>query len=198
MRMYDPGSGRVLIDGVDLRDVRMESVQRQLGLVFQETFLFIGTVRDNLLFANPHVTDEGIWDALRRADLEEVVRAMPAGLDTDLHEGTSLSGGQKQRLGIARALVRDPKLLIMDEPTSSLDSDTEQRVMGTLKKAMEGRTTIMISHRMPTIVDADTIHVMDEGRIVESGSHAELMARRGHYYKLYTLYFKGEVEGEER
>jgi ABC-type multidrug transport system fused ATPase/permease subunit len=196
MRMYDPAEGKVLIDGVDLREVRQESVQRQLGLVFQETFLFIGSVRDNILFANPRATETEIWDALRRADLEEFVRELPDGLDTDLQEGTSLSGGQKQRLGIARALVRDPKLLILDEPTSSLDSDTEQRVMSTLKKAMEGRTTIMISHRLPTIVDADVIHVLDEGRIVESGSHAQLMARGGHYRDLYTLYFKGKIEGE--
>lgn len=197
MRMYDPLAGRVLLDGRDLREVRQESVQRQLGLVFQETFLFIGTIRDNILFANPRASDGEIWEALRMADLEEFVRELPDGLDTDMQEGTSLSGGQKQRLGIARALVRDPKLLILDEPTSSLDSETEARVMNTIKKAMEGRTTVMISHRLPTIVDADVIHAMKDGQVVESGSHAELMSRGGYYRDLYTLYFKGKLEGEQ-
>ncbi len=198
MRLYDPQAGRVLIDGVDVREVRLESVQRQLGLVFQETYLFIGTIRENVLFANPRATEEQIWAALREADLEEFVRSLPQGLDTDMQEGTSLSGGQKQRLGIARALVRDPNLLIMDEPTSSLDSDTEKRVMSTIRKATRGRTTIIISHRLPTIVDADVIHVIDDGRIVESGSHAELMSREGYYRDLYTLYFKGGAQGEAR
>lgn len=194
LRLYDPAAGRVLIDAIDIRDVRMESLQQQVGLVFQDTFLFIGTIRDNILFANSRATDEDVWEALREADLDGFVRSLPDGLDTDLHEGTSLSGGQKQRLGIARALIRDPKILILDEPTSSLDSDTEARVLETLRRAMEGRTTIIISHRLPTVIDADIIYAMDEGRVVEHGSHTDLLARRGYYSQLYTAYFAGKRE----
>jgi len=193
LRLYDPSAGRVLIDGVDIRTVRMETLQRQVGLVFQDTYLFVGTIRENVLFGNSHASDARIWEAIRQADLEEFVQALPAGLDTDLHEGTSLSGGQKQRLGIARALVRDPRLLILDEPTSSLDSDTETIVLATLRKAMKGRTTIIISHRLPTVVDADVIFAMDRGRVVESGTHEALMAQGGYYHQLYTLYFAGKT-----
>ena len=196
LRLYDPQSGEVKIDGHDVRDVRMESIQQQVGLVLQNTYLFIGTIRDNLLFSNPQATDEVIWNALELSDLADFVRALPDGLDTDMHEGTSLSGGQKQRLGIARAMVRDPKLFLLDEPTSSLDSETEAHVQATLRKAREGRTTILISHRMPTVIDSDIIHLMDAGKIVESGTHEELMAKRGGYYDLYTLYFKGITKEE--
>jgi len=196
LRLYDPAEGRVLLDGTDVREVRMESLQQQVGLVFQETFLFIGTIRDNILFANTNATDEMIWEALREAELDEFVHSLPKGLDTDLHEGTSLSGGQKQRLGIARALVRNPQLLVLDEPTSSLDSDTEVRVLETLRKVMKGRTTIIISHRLPTVVDADVIFAMDKGRVVEAGTHAQLFAEGGYYADLYTTYFAGKHAGE--
>ena len=192
LRLYDPQSGRVLLDDTDIRDVRMESLQQQVGLVFQDTFLFIGSIRDNILFAKTKATDEQIWEALREAELDEFVRSLPDGLDTDLHEGTSLSGGQKQRLGIARAMVRNPQLLILDEPTSSLDSDTESRLLDTLHKVMQGRTTIIISHRLPTVIDADVIYAMDEGRVVEAGTHQQLLAKNGYYAQLYTTYFAGK------
>jgi len=192
LRLYDPTKGRVLVDGIDLRDVRMESYQRQVGLVFQETYLFGGTIRDNILFGNSHATEEDLMWVIRQADLEEFVTSLPDGLDTDLSEGSALSGGQKQRLGIARAMIRKPKLLILDEPTSSLDIDTEQRVQATLNKVMKGRTTFIISHRLPTVMDADVIFAMDDGRIVESSTHDELLARAGYYYQLYTLYFSGK------
>ena len=192
LRLYDPQQGQVLVDGVDIRTVRMESVQQQVGLVFQETYLFVGSIRDNLLFSHPRATEDEIWAAMRLADLEEFVQSLPAGLDTDLHEGTALSGGQKQRLGIARAVVRYPQLLILDEPTSSLDADTEGRVLETLKKAMKGRTTLIISHRMPTVMDADVIFAMDQGQVLESGTHEALMERRGYYHQLYTLFFAGK------
>ena len=192
LRLYDPQQGQVCVDDTDIRTVRMESLQQQVGLVFQETYLFVGSIRDNILFAHPRATEEEIWKAIRLADLEEFVKSHPDGLDTDLHEGTALSGGQKQRLGIARAIVRDPQLLILDEPTSSLDADTEDRVLETLKKAMVGRTTLIISHRLPTVIDADTIFAMDMGQVVESGSHDELMALNGYYNQLYTLYFAGK------
>jgi len=192
LRLYDPQRGQVCVDDTDIRTVRMESLQQQIGLVFQETYLFVGSIRDNILFAHPRATEEEIWKAIRLADLEEFVKSHPEGLDTDLHEGTALSGGQKQRLGIARAIVRDPQLLILDEPTSSLDADTEDRVLETLKKAMVGRTTLIISHRLPTVIDADMIFAMDMGQVVESGSHDELMALSGYYNQLYTLYFAGK------
>ena len=194
LRLYDPDAGRVMIDGIDLRDVRMESLQQQIGLVFQDTYLFGGTVRDNILFSQPHASEEAIQEAIRQADLEEFVKELPKGLDTDLNEGSSLSGGHKQRLGIARALVGNPKLLILDEPTSSLDPETEERLLETLKKVAKGRTTCLISHRMPTVIDADVIFVMDKGQIVEAGKHEDLMARCGYYFQLYTLYFTGKRE----
>ena len=197
LRLYDPQEGRVLVDGIDIRTVMMESYQQQVGLVFQETYLFVGSIRDNILFAHPKATEEEIWAAIRLSDLEEFVNELPEGLDTDLHEGTALSGGQKQRLGIARAVVRDPRLLILDEPTSSLDSDTEERVLQTLKKAMMGRTTFIISHRIPTVIDADVIFAMDHGRIVESGTHAQLVAQDGYYNQLYTLYFAGKMDQDD-
>lgn len=192
LRLYDPQAGQVLVDDTDIKTVRMESLQQQVGLVFQETYLFVGTIRDNILFAHPRATEDEIWGAIRLADLEEFVKSHPDGLDTDLHEGTALSGGQKQRLGIARAVVRDPQLLILDEPTSSLDADTEERVLVTLKKAMQGRTTMIISHRLTTVSDADVIFAMDMGQVVEFGSHDELMANRSYYHQLYTLYFAGK------
>ncbi len=192
LRLYDPSEGQVLVDSTDIRDVRMESLQHQIGLVFQDTFLFIGSIRDNILFSKTRASDEEIWEALREADLDEFVRSLPRGLDTDLHEGTALSGGQKQRLGIARAMIRDPQLLILDEPTSSLDSDTEAHVLEVLNRVMKERTTIIISHRLPTVIDADVIFAMDKGRVVEAGTHQELLAADGYYSELYRTYFAGK------
>ena len=195
LRLYDPSAGRILVDGIDLRDVRLDSYQGQIGLVFQETHLLNGTIKENLLFGKPRATDEEIQTAIHLSDLEGFVASQQNGSDSDLGEGVRLSMGQKQQIGIARALIRNPAILILDEPTSSLDTATEQRFFQTLQRAMEGRTTFIVSHRISTVVDADVILVMSEGRIVERGKHADLLKQRGVYYNLYNLYFglKSEV-----
>jgi ABC-type multidrug transport system fused ATPase/permease subunit len=196
LRLYDPSAGRVLVDGVDLRDVRLRAYQEQIGLVLQDTYLFQGTIRENLLFSKPRASDEELERAAKLADIHDYIAALPNGYDQDMGEGTKLSVGQRQRIGIARALLRDPRILLLDEPTSSLDSRTEMRVQETLRRASAGRTTILITHRLSTVRDADEIWVMDAGRIVERGTHQELLARRGHYYGMYALYF-GLKDGPE-
>jgi ABC-type multidrug transport system fused ATPase/permease subunit len=195
LRLYDPTAGRVLVDGIDLRDVKLRSYQQQVGLVLQDTHTFRGTVRENLHFSNPHATEEDILRAAKLADIHELIMSLPNGYDEMLGEGSNFSVGEQQRLGIARALLRNPAILLLDEPTSSLDSQTERRVQETLRKAAEGRTTILISHRLNTVLDADEIWVMDRGRIVERGTHSELLAKRGHYCRMYSLYF-GLVDRE--
>lgn len=189
LRLYDPSSGRVLVDGHDLRDVRLSTYQEQVGLVLQETHLINGTFKENLLFGKPRATEEEILKATHMADLHHFAASQEEGYDTDLGEGVKLSVGQKQQIGIARALIRDPAILILDEPTSSLDTATEQRLVQTLNRAKQGRTTFVVSHRISTVVDADLILVMSDGRIVEQGRHEDLLKRRGVYYSLYTLYF---------
>jgi len=189
LRLYDPTSGSVIVDGRDLRDVRMSTYQEQIGLVLQETYLFHGTVRENILFGKPGATHEEVEEAVDAADLSAFLDTLDDGYDTNLREGTRLSGGQKQRVGIARAIIRNPGILILDEPTSSLDSASEQRVYTTLHHVGQDRTTFIVSHRMATVMDADEILVMDNGRIVERGTHTELLAKREIYYDMYILYF---------
>lgn len=189
LRLYDPTSGSILVDGRDLRDVRANSYQEQVGIVLQETYLFNGTVRENVLFGKPGATDKEVEDAARLSDLHDFVASLPDGYDTNLREGTRLSGGQKQRIGIARAIVRNPGILIMDEPTASLDSASEQRVYATLNRVGQDRTTCVVTHRLSTVMDADEILVMADGRIVERGTHADLIEQRGAYYDMYMLYF---------
>ncbi len=193
LRLYDPDSGAVRIDGYDLRSVQYESVQSQIGTVIQETYLFEGTIREQLLFSNPRASEQDIRDAVEAADLTEFIENLPEKYDTNLAEGTRISGGQKQRIGIARALIRKPQLLILDEPTASLDSSTEAEVMQTLWKAMEGRTSLIISHRLALVRQLDRIVVIDDGRMVQQGSHDELLARGGLYAELWQEQF-GEAE----
>ncbi|HEY0076413.1 MAG TPA: ABC transporter ATP-binding protein [Abditibacteriaceae bacterium] len=185
-RLYDPSSGRVTIDGHDLRDVTLESLRSNIGAVPQETTLFHGTIRDNIAYGKPEATFEEIVEAAKKANADEFIRAQPQGYDTPIGErGNKLSGGQRQRIAIARALLRNPKVLILDEATASLDSKTEAAVQEALNTLMAGRTTLVIAHRFSTIQNADLIYVLDKGRVIESGKHQELLDKGGVYFNLY-------------
>jgi ABC-type multidrug transport system ATPase subunit len=186
LRFYDPDQGRVLLDGRDLREVTVDSVRRQIGLVFQDTFIFDSTVRENIAIGRPDATDAEVADAARAAQLTSYIDALPAGYDTVLGErGVRMSGGQRQRLAIARALLRDPRILILDEATSALDPHTEAEIQETLAAAATGRTTISITHRLTSATSADRIFVLDQGRLVEEGTHADLVDAAGLYQRLY-------------
>jgi ATP-binding cassette subfamily B protein len=196
-RLYDVDEGSVTIDGVDVRDLKLHSLRSQMGIVTQETYLFNASVRDNLRYARDEATDEEIMDACRVARFDDVVGNMPDGLDTVVGErGYRLSGGEKQRLAIARVLLKDPRILVMDEATSSLDSQTELQIQEAMQPLMEGRTTVAIAHRLSTVLAADQIIVLDQGRLVESGTHAELMDKSGLYATLYEIQFKPQLTVE--
>ncbi|HKQ88318.1 MAG TPA: ABC transporter ATP-binding protein [Candidatus Acidoferrales bacterium] len=184
---YDPASGRVLVDGVDLSTVRLDSYRSQLGVVLQETFLFDGTIRENVAFGRPNATEEEILAACRIARVDEFAENFELKYDTVVGErGVKLSGGQKQRVSIARAILADPRILILDEATSSLDSESEALIQEGLRYLMRGRTTFVIAHRLSTVRRADEILVVERGRIIERGTHASLFAQGGRYYDLYT------------
>lgn len=186
LRLYEPTSGQVLVDGLDLRHVKMLSYRNQLGVVLQETFLFGGTVAENIRYGKLKATDQEVERAARMAELhDDFITLHPDGYNRHLGEGTRLSGGQKQRFGIARALVRDPAILILDAPTASLDTRVEGNVMDTIRKASEGRTTVMVATRLVTVTDMDTIYVLDKGRIVEAGKHEDLLAMNGLYKRMW-------------
>jgi ATP-binding cassette subfamily B protein len=190
-RFYDPQHGRVLLDGIDLRDADPADVRQRIAMVPQETVIFAASARDNLRYGNWDATEEQIWQAARDANAEEFLRALPEGLDTYMGEGGArLSGGQRQRIAIARALLRDAPLLLLDEATSALDAESERLVQDALDRLMEHRTTIVIAHRLATVRAADRIVVMDQGRIVEEGTHASLSARGGLYARLARLQFE--------
>ncbi len=182
-----PRQGRVLVDGFDLSTVALASYRLQLGLVLQDSFLFDGTIRDNVAFSRPEATEEQIMEACRIARVDEFAAKFPAGYDTIVGErGVKLSGGQKQRVSIARAILADPRILILDEATSSLDSESEALIQAGLSHLMQGRTTFVIAHRLSTIRRADQILVVEGGRIIERGNHAELYAAQGRYFDLYN------------
>jgi ATP-binding cassette subfamily B protein/subfamily B ATP-binding cassette protein MsbA len=194
-RFHDPGAGRITLDGVDLRDLQLDSYRRQLGIVQQETFLFDGTVRDNLRYAKRSASDAEVEDAARRANADRFIRELPQGYETLIGErGVKLSGGQRQRLAIARALLADPAILILDEATSNLDTESERLIQDSLRELLRGRTTFVIAHRLSTIAEADLIVVVDRGRIVERGTHAGLMQSGGRYRRMVELQAEGVLD----
>jgi ABC-type multidrug transport system fused ATPase/permease subunit len=187
-RFYDPTSGSVLIDGTDISDFTLDGLRKQLGFVLQDTVLFYGSIRENIAYGRPDASEEEIIEAAKTANADEFIARMPRGYDTLVGErGVTLSGGQRQRIGIARALVRNSPILILDEPTSSLDSESEKTVLEALEKLMIGRTVIIIAHRLSTIRNADQIIVLEGGCIEERGTHDDLMQRGGVYAQLYAM-----------
>jgi ATP-binding cassette subfamily B protein len=221
-RLYDPGEGRITLDGHDLRGVKLASLAANIGMVTQETYLFHDTVRANLLYAKPDATQAELEAACRAANIHDFIVGLPDGYDTVVGErGYRLSGGEKQRVAIARVILKDPRVLILDEATSHLDSQSEALIQQALERVMKGRTSpsaeftvskaellrtspsaplrtsLVIAHRLSTILSADLILVMDQGRLVEQGTHAELLARDGVYARLYHTQFRGEAEVQD-
>ena len=198
-RFYEVSEGSIEIDGHDVRDVTLDSLREQIGIVPQETMLFSSSVRENIRYGRLDATDKEIEEAARAANAEEFILQLPQGYETKIGErGLNLSGGQRQRIAIARAILKNPRILILDEATSALDTESEKIVQAALDKLMVGRTSFAIAHRLSTIFDADCIYVIDGGRIVEQGTHEELLAAGGLYSTLYNIQFRGEGEDEKK
>lgn len=190
LRFYDPREGRIIVDGVDVKEVTLESLRMQMGVVSQEVVLLHGSVRDNISYGRPGCSDAEIEQAAHAANAHPFISALPKGYDTPIGErGVKLSGGQRQRLAIARALLKDPRILLLDEATSQLDSEAEGIIQEALGRLLEGRTSLVIAHRLSTIEDADLIVVVEAGRVVEQGSHQELLRKRGRYAALHAQQF---------
>ena len=190
-RLYDPTSGSIHLDGHDLRDVTLQSLSGQIGMVTQETYLFHDTIRTNLIYAHLDATQEELEEACRAANIHNFISQLPDGYDTVVGErGYRLSGGEKQRIALARVILKDPRILVLDEATSSLDSESEALIQDALKRVMAKRTSIVIAHRLSTILAADLILVVDRGRVVEQGRHADLVQMGGLYAHLYETQFR--------
>ncbi len=186
MRFYDVNSGSILVDGTDIREMKRNDLRARYGMVLQDSWLFKGTIRENLRYGNENATDEEIMAAAKAAYAHGFIRRMPKGYDSEISEGGgNLSQGQKQLLCIARAMLTNPEILILDEATSSIDTLTEIRVQKAFAKMMKGRTAFVVAHRLSTIMESDVILVMRDGNIVEQGSHRELLKKKGFYYELY-------------
>jgi ATP-binding cassette subfamily B protein len=190
LRYYDPDSGTITIDGIDLRDIRREDVRKLFSVVLQDTWLFKGTIRQNLVFGDEDVPDEKLEEVCRAVGLGHYIGSLPDGLDTYLSNPENLSSGQKQQITIARAVIKGAPLLIMDEATSSVDTRTERAIQQAMDELMKGRTSFVIAHRLSTIISADRIIVIRKGEIVESGTHEELIGKGGFYRSLYDSQFE--------
>jgi ATP-binding cassette subfamily B protein len=197
-RLYDVTGGRVLIDGKDVRHLRLADLARAVGVVTQETYLFHDSIAANLRYARPDAADAELEAAARAANIHDLVASLPRGYDTMVGErGYRLSGGEKQRLAIARVILKDPAILVLDEATAHLDARSEALVQDALERVMAGRTSFVIAHRLSTVLAADRILVLDEGRLVEEGSHAELLRSGGLYARLYETQFRAAADGGE-
>jgi ATP-binding cassette subfamily B protein len=189
-RLYDPTKGRILLDGHDLREISLDSLIAQIGMVTQETYLFHDTILTNLIYARQSATQTEVEEAAKAANIHSFIVDLPDRYNTIVGErGYRLSGGEKQRIALARVILKDPRILVLDEATSSLDSESEALIQDALKRVMAGRTSIVIAHRLSTILAADQILVFNRGRIVEKGTHSELISRKGLYSSLYEKQF---------
>ena len=194
VRFYDVTSGAIRIDGYDVRDVTQESLRSQVGVVLQDTFLFAGTIAENIRYAKPDATDEDMIDAAKAVGVHDFIMRLPFGYDSDVDErGQTLSIGQRQLISFARALLSNPRIIILDEATSSVDTETELLIQKALRTLLQGRTAFMIAHRLSTVKEASKVVVLDNGRIIEIGTHDELLAARGAYFDLYTMQFREET-----
>ena len=197
-RFYDPTSGFITLDNINLKDISLQSLHTQLGIVPQEPFLFHGTIKENILFARPDATDEEVEEACKAVGIEDMIKRLPEGLETHCHErGSSLSSGDRQLLALARAFLSKPRVLILDEATSNIDQQNEAKIEKALDKLLQGRTAIIIAHRLATTKRADVIVVVDEQKIVEMGSHEELIKKKGSYFQMYETWEKQEEEKRE-
>jgi ATP-binding cassette subfamily B protein len=195
-RFHDPTRGSIRLNGTDIRDFTLRSYRALLGIVQQDVFLFDGSVRENIAYARPDATEDAVLDASRRANAHEFIERLPEGYETIVGErGVTLSGGQQQRLAIARAILAAPQILILDEATSNLDTESEQLIQAALDTLLAGRTTFVIAHRLSTIRDADLILLMEDGAVIEQGPHDALMAAQGAYYDMVQRQLKASEEG---
>jgi ATP-binding cassette subfamily B protein len=195
MRFYDVTAGQILLDGVDLREQDLLTLRQHFAVVLQDPFLFTGTMQENIRLGNEEITEARLRQAARDVNALDFIETLPLGFDEPVQErGSSLSTGQKQLINFARALAYNPRILILDEATSSVDTDTELRIRGALERMVEGRTSVLIAHRLSTVQRADTILVMHKGQLREMGSHQQLLTQRGIYWKLYQLQYKDQEQ----